>query len=125
MEKMMMPAYYNVLSTEEMTYTEGGANATMSEALLCWLIPPYGWFKGLTAVRNYRRKNPNTWTETGLDALTADMEKSTANAIRDIADEDYISGAVRMLDVFLVVVCMAFGVGLVMALWAGLGGVLA
>jgi hypothetical protein len=42
MEKMMMPAYYNVLSTEEMTYTEGGANATMSEALLCWLIPPYG-----------------------------------------------------------------------------------
>ena len=40
MEKMMMPAYYNVLSTEEMTYTEGGANATMTEALLCWLIPP-------------------------------------------------------------------------------------
>ena len=52
MEKMMMPAYYNVLSTEEMTYTEGGATATMSEALLCWLIPPYGWFKGVTAVRD-------------------------------------------------------------------------
>ena len=50
MEKMMMPAYYNVLSTEEMTYTEGGANATMTEALLCWLIPPYGWFRGVTAV---------------------------------------------------------------------------
>ena len=47
------------------------------------------------------------------------------NAIRDIADQDYISGAVRMLDVFLVVVCMAFGVGLVMTLWARLGGVLA
>ena len=45
-----MPAYYNVLSTEEMTYTEGGATATMSEALLCWLIPPYGWFKGVTAI---------------------------------------------------------------------------
>ena len=44
---------------------------------------------------------------------------------RDIADQDYISGAVRMLDVFLVVVCMAFGVGLVMTLWARLGGVLA
>ncbi len=38
MEKMMMPAYYNVLSTEEMTYTEGG-DATMFQALLCWLIP--------------------------------------------------------------------------------------
>ena len=77
MEKMMMPAYYNVLSTEEMTYTEGGATATMSEALLCWLIPPYGWFKGVTAVRDYRRKNPNTWMEKGLDAL--------ANTIRDLA----------------------------------------
>ena len=76
MEKMMMPAYYNVLSTEEMTYTEGGATATMSEALLC---------KGVTAVRDYRRKNPNTWMEKGLDALATDMEKSTANTIRDLA----------------------------------------
>lgn len=44
------------------------------------------------------------------------------NAIRDIADEDYISGTVRLLDVALVVVCAAFGVGLVMAahsLWTG------
>lgn len=90
MEKMMMPAYYNVLSTEEMTYTEGGANASMSEALLCWLIPPYGWIKGLSAVRDYRRKNPTTWMDTGLDALVADMEKSTANAVRDIACTAYM-----------------------------------
>ena len=92
MEKMMMPAYYNVLSTEEMTYTEGGATATMSEALLCWLIPPYGWFKGVTAMRDYRRKNPTTWTEKGLDALAADMEKSTANALRVIACTAYVIG---------------------------------
>lgn len=90
MEKMMMPAYYNVLSTEEMTYTEGGATATMSEALLCWLIPPYGWFKGVTAVRDYRRKNPNTWMEKGLDALATDMEKSTANTIRDLASAVFV-----------------------------------
>ena len=82
MEKMMMPAYYNVLSTEEMTYTEGGA--TMVQAACAWFIPFYGWFKGITAVRDYRKKNPNNWTETGLDALSKDMEKSTANAIRDI-----------------------------------------
>lgn len=44
------------------------------------------------------------------------------NAIRDIADEDYIAGAVRMLDVFLVVVCVAFGVGMVMMAYARLGG---
>ena len=90
MEKMMMPAYYNVLSTEEMTYTEGGANATMSEALLCWLIPPYGWVKGLTAVRNYRAARKTHWTGPGRDALPADMEKSTANAIRDIACTAYM-----------------------------------
>ena len=90
MEKMMMPAYYNVLSTEEMTYTEGGANATMSEALLCWLIPPYGWFRGVTAVRDYRRKNPNTWLETGLDALATYMENSSANTIRDLACTAYM-----------------------------------
>lgn len=85
MEKMMMPAYYNVLSTEEMTYTEGGADASMAEALLCWVIGPYGWIKGLSAVRNYRKANPNDWMEKGIDALTTDMEKSVPNAIRDIA----------------------------------------
>lgn len=36
------------------------------------------------------------------------------NAIRDIADQDYIAGAVRMLDALLVTFCIAFGVGLVM-----------
>lgn len=45
------------------------------------------------------------------------------NAIRDIADEDYISGAVRLLDVILVVVCAAFGVGLVMTVYRACGGV--
>ncbi len=80
MEKMMMPAYYNVLSTEEMTYTEGGA--TMGEAVLNW-IPPIGWYLGVMAVRDYRKKNPNSWIETGLDALSKDMNKSTENLVRD------------------------------------------
>lgn len=35
------------------------------------------------------------------------------NAIRDIADGDYISGSVRMLDAILVFFCIAMGVGLV------------
>ena len=42
--KIMMPASYNVLSCEEMTYTEGGA--TFTEALLNW-IPPIGWYMQL------------------------------------------------------------------------------
>ena len=33
------------------------------------------------------------------------------NAIRDIANGDYISGSVRMLDALLVFFCIAIGVG--------------
>lgn len=81
MEKtMLMPAYYNVMSQEEMTYTEGGA--TLTEALLNW-IPPVGWYLGVMAVRDYRKKNPNSWVETGLDALSRDMNRSPENLIRD------------------------------------------
>ncbi len=47
------------------------------------------------------------------------------NAIRDIADGDYISGSVRMLDAMLVFFCIAMGVGLVFSLFRHLtGGVL-
>ncbi len=35
------------------------------------------------------------------------------NAIRDIADENYIAGTVRMIDALLVFFCIAMGVGLV------------
>jgi hypothetical protein len=31
------------------------------------------------------KMNANTWMEKGLDALATDMEKSTANTIRDLA----------------------------------------
>lgn len=86
---MMMPASYNVLSYDEMTYTEGGADASVAEALLCWFIPPYGWIKGLSAVRNYRKAHPDTWLNTGLDDLSKDFEKSVPNAIRDIACSIY------------------------------------
>lgn len=43
-------------------------------------------------------------------------------AIRDIADEDYIAGAVRMLDALLVTFCIAMGVGLVMMTWHHFAG---
>ena len=44
------------------------------------------------------------------------------NAIRDMADGDYISGSVRMLDAVLVFFCIAIGVGLVIALYGTLTG---
>lgn len=40
------------------------------------------------------------------------------NGIRDIADGDYISGSVRLLDAILVVACLALGVGAVMAAYS-------
>ncbi|MDO5407909.1 MAG: threonine/serine exporter family protein [Eubacteriales bacterium] len=47
------------------------------------------------------------------------------NAIRDVADGDYISGSVRMLDAVLVFFCIALGVGCMMTLYQTVtGGVL-
>ena len=46
------------------------------------------------------------------------------NAIREIANEDYISGAVRMLDDVMVFLCIASGVGLgILLLNQMLGGI--
>ena len=80
--KLMMPASCCMMSEEEMTYTQGGA--TSVEALCAWVIPFYGWYKGTMAIRQYRKQNPNTWLETGLDALSKDMEKSTINLLYDV-----------------------------------------
>lgn len=90
MEKMMMPAYYNVLSTEEMTYTEGGSSKSV-DALCGWLLFPfYGWFKGSMAIRNYRRQHPNDWFDTGLDAFGNELDKGAVN---------FIAGAINALSV--------------------------
>lgn len=78
---MKMPACFNVMSEEEMTYTEGGA--TLGEAIMNW-VPPVGWYMGIMAVRSYRKAHPDNWLESGLDAITRDMNKSAENTIRDI-----------------------------------------
>lgn len=47
------------------------------------------------------------------------------NGIRDIADGDYISGAVRLLDAMLVFLCVAIGVGVMFMIYQRVvGGVL-
>lgn len=45
-----------------------------------------------------------------------------ANGIRDIADGDYISGAVRLLDATLVFICIAIGVGVAFSLYQSVAG---
>ena len=48
-----------------------------------------------------------------------------ANGIRDIADGDYISGAVRLLDAILRFICIAIGVGAAFTVYHGwVGGVM-
>lgn len=47
------------------------------------------------------------------------------NGIRDIADGDYISGSVRLLDAILVFLCIAIGVGVMFTIYQrGFGGIL-
>ena len=79
---MMLPASYCVMNEEEMTYTTGGASAI--QAIAAWVFPPYAWLAGVNAIRDYRKKNPNTWLDTGLDAFVAGCEKSVTNAIYGI-----------------------------------------
>ena len=44
------------------------------------------------------------------------------NAIRDIADSDFLSGTVRMIDALLVFVCISVGVGATLSLYNSLIG---
>ncbi len=46
------------------------------------------------------------------------------NGIRDIANGDYLSGAVRLLDAILVFTCIAVGVGIPFVLFRSFGGVI-
>lgn len=47
------------------------------------------------------------------------------NAIRDIADTDFLSGLVRMIDALLVFVCIAIGVGVTLSIYnTMMGGIL-
>ena len=69
------PAAYNVLSCEEMTYTEGGVGVV--EAAMAW-FPLYGWYKAVSAIHDYRKANINSnWVENGMNALVAHAEKKT------------------------------------------------
>ena len=51
-----------------------------------------------------------------------DHTEAFTNAIRDIADGDYISGSVRMLDALLIFFCIAIGVGMAYSLLRGIVG---
>ena len=44
------------------------------------------------------------------------------NGIRDIGNGDYLSGMVRLLDAIFVFICIAVGVGVILALYSRIQG---
>ena len=75
--KMMMPASYNVLSNEEMTYTEGGA--TVGQAVAAWLWPGYATVIGINTCREARKKDHDNWVSNVWSDIKADCKGNVTN----------------------------------------------
>lgn len=75
--KIMMPASYNVLSCEEMTYTEGGA--TVGQAVAAWLWPGYATVLGVSACREARKKDRDDWVSNVWNDIKADCKGNATN----------------------------------------------
>ena len=75
--KIMMPASYNVLSCEEMTYTEGGA--TIGQALAAWFWPGYATVIGINTCREARKKDHDNWVSNVWNDIKADCKGNVTN----------------------------------------------
>ena len=75
--KIMMPASYNVLSCEEMTYTEGGA--TVGQAVAAWLWPGYATVIGINTCREARKKDHDNWASNVWSDIKADCKGNVTN----------------------------------------------
>ena len=98
--KMMMPACYNVMTEDEMTYTSGGdagtayavgwvIGTTISIANMVW---------GISAARNWlsnksnRKGNVLTVLGRAMDDIGEDMTKSPSNFLRDSVSTAMVVG---------------------------------
>lgn len=87
-KKMMMPASYNVMNEEEMTYTTGaGPIATVAGiAFGAWNI--YNYYKGMVATRNYIKANKSKDTaaliDGGINTYVNYMQSNITNAIKGV-----------------------------------------
>ena len=99
-KKLMLPANYNVMNEEEMTYTEGGANLLQAVCAVAGFTAPFavGWtigavisvanlIWGLDQTRTWiknNKKNGENITDLaakGINAAADYMGKSIGNAI--------------------------------------------
>ena len=86
----MRKTHQNIRKKEK----ENGVNrkGVCIQAIAAWVFPPYAWLAGVTAIRDYRKKNPNTWTQDGLDYFANDMGKSVSNFLYDLACASWVLG---------------------------------
>ena len=95
-KKIMMPANYNVMSEEEMTYTQGGnaVDAAFSavvslSSLAVSVLYIYNYAKGMKATREYikahKGEDTSTLVDGGIEVYSNYVQSSPVNAIKDIA----------------------------------------
>lgn len=97
-KKMMMPANYNVMTEEEMTYTEGGAAADIllgTANLVAGVagiavagLYLYNYYKGMVAARNYvaahKGEETGKMLEGGINTYVNYMQKDITSAVKGI-----------------------------------------
>ena len=116
MEKMMMRAYYNVLSTEEMTYTTGGGTiddaagiATTAATVVGAVVLASSYVWGIGQARTWLQqegnKDGNFFTVLGraTDAIAADMSKSASNFVRDAVSATTVVALAPLSAILLIV----------------------
>ena len=89
--KMKMPANYNVMNEEEMTYTQGGSvvgavSALAGTAFSIWGL--YNYYKGMVATRAYvkahKKQDAAQLIEGGLNTYVNYMQKDLLSAFKGI-----------------------------------------
>lgn len=93
-KKLMMPANYNVMTEEEMTYTEGGAVTIFTGLVAVSSAIGFGvlgssYIWGIQQAKAWLKQDSNrdgnffTVLGRAFDDLGADMRQSPSNALRD------------------------------------------
>ena len=92
-KKLMMPANYNVMTEEEMTYTEGGSAAfdtfKVAATVVGSVVLGASYIWGISTARNWlsnksnREGNILTILGRAMDDIGEDMTKSPSNFLRD------------------------------------------
>lgn len=97
-KKMMMPANYNVMTEEEMTYTEGGAGTDVVWGVaraVSWVagvavggLYLYNYYQGMVAARDYvsahKGENATQLIDGGLTTYVNYMQKDITSAVKGI-----------------------------------------